>query len=45
MTFGNILLCAFLIIFGASILIGISIPGWVTGLLAMAAGVLLLLGR
>lgn len=45
MSIGNILLCAFLIIFGASVLIGTAIPGWVPALLAIGAGVLLLMGR
>ena len=41
----NYLLAAFLIIFGLTLLIGLGIPTWVTGLLAVGAGILLLVGR
>ncbi len=41
----NYFLAAFLIIFGATLLIGLAIPGWVTGILAVGAGILLLIGR
>lgn len=40
----NYALAAFLIVFGA-ISFGIAIPMWVAGLLAIAAGILLLIGR
>lgn len=35
----------FLIIFGLNLVFGLSIPTWVTGLLALTAGVLLLMER
>lgn len=41
----NYFLAAFLILFGLSLLIAITIPGWLIGLLAVAAGVLVLIGR
>lgn len=44
-SFGNILLVAFLILFGATLLIAVAIPNWLIGLLAIAAGVMLLVGR
>jgi len=43
---GNILLCAFLILYGLTLIAaGLSIPMWVPGLLAIGAGMLLLMGR
>lgn len=36
-------LALFLLIFGLNLLFGLSIPMWVTGVLALIAGVLLLL--
>lgn len=39
----RIFLALFLLIFGLNLLFGLSIPIWVTGLLAVIAGVLLLL--
>lgn len=43
---GCILLAAYLIVVGAISLIGTTaIPGWFVGLLAVGAGVLLLVGR
>lgn len=41
----NYALAAFLIVFGLTALLGVAIPMWVTGLLALAAGILLLVGR
>ena len=41
----NYFLAGFLIIFGLTLLIGLGIPAWVTGLLAVGAGILLLVGR
>lgn len=41
---GDILLCAFLILFGLTSL-GLGIPMWVSGILAVAAGILKLVGR
>ena len=37
----NLFLALFLIVFGLNLLFGLSIPIWVTGLLALIAGVLL----
>ena len=37
----QLFLALFLIVFGLNLLIGLSIPLWVTGLLALVAGVLL----
>jgi uncharacterized membrane protein HdeD (DUF308 family) len=37
----HLILAIFLIIFGLNLLIGLSIPMWVIGLLALAAGVML----
>lgn len=46
MTIGNLLLCAFLILFGLTLIVGsLAIPGWVPGLLAVGAGIALLVGR
>jgi len=36
----RLFLALFLIVFGLNLLIGLSIPFWVTGLLALIAGVL-----
>lgn len=41
----NYVLAAFLIVFGLSTLFSVAIPMWVVGLLALAAGILLLVGR
>ena len=38
----NIFLAAFLIVFGLNVLFDISLPGWVIGVLALIAGLLLL---
>lgn len=40
----RIALAFFLILFGATILIGVAIPGWVGAVLAIVAGILLLVG-
>jgi hypothetical protein len=39
----RLLLALFLLVFGLNLLFGLSIPIWVTGLLALTAGVMLLL--
>ena len=39
----HLLLALFLIVFGLNILVGLSIPMWVIGLLALAAGVVLVM--
>ena len=41
----HIILALFLIVFGLNLLFGLNIPIWVTGLLALVAGVLLLMAR
>lgn len=41
----NLFLALFLIVFGLNVLFGLSIPNWVTGLLALIAGVMLLMER
>lgn len=38
----NIFLAIFLIVFGGNILLGVALPGWVIGSLALVAGLLLL---
>lgn len=42
---GHLFLAIFLIIFGLNLLFGLTIPVWITGILALVAGVLLLLER
>ena len=37
----NLFLALFLIVFGLNLLIGLNIPIWVTGILALVAGILL----
>ena len=39
----HLILALFLLVFGLNLLFGLSIPIWVTGLLALIAGVLLVL--
>jgi uncharacterized membrane protein HdeD (DUF308 family) len=39
----HLFLALFLLVFGLNLLFGLSIPFWVTGLLALVAGVLLIL--
>ena len=41
----HLFLALFLIIFGLNLLFGLAIPIWVTGLLALIAGVLLVMER
>ena len=41
----HLFLALFLIVFGLNLLFGLSIPIWVTGLLALIAGVLLVMER
>ena len=41
----HLFLALFLIVFGLNLLFGLSIPIWVTGLLALVAGVLILMER
>jgi hypothetical protein len=42
---GHIFLAIFLLVFGLNILLGLAMPGWITGSLAILAGVLLLAER
>jgi len=39
----HLFLALFLLVFGLNLLVGLSIPTWVTGLLALVAGVLLVM--
>jgi len=39
----KIFLALFLIVFGLNLLFGLNIPNWVTGVIALVAGVLLLM--
>jgi uncharacterized membrane protein HdeD (DUF308 family) len=41
----HIFLALFLLVFGLNLLFGLSIPLWVTGLLAIIAGALLIMER
>jgi hypothetical protein len=41
----HVVLAVFLIVFGLNLLLGLSLPIWITGLLALAAGVLLVVER
>lgn len=41
----HLFLALFLLVFGLNLLVGLSIPTWITGLLAVVAGVLLGLER
>jgi hypothetical protein len=41
----HLFIAFFLIVFGLNLLFGLSIPIWVTGLLAIIAGILLLMER
>jgi hypothetical protein len=41
----KIILALFLVVFGLNLLFGLSIPIWVTGVLALVAGLLLLMER
>jgi len=40
---GKIFLALFLVVYGLNLLFGLSIPYWVTGLLALIAGIMLLM--
>lgn len=42
---GHIFLAIFLLVFGLNILLGLAMPPWITGFLAIIAGVLLLAER
>lgn len=42
---GVIFLVLFLLLFGVTAIIATAIPGWVLGVLAIVAGLLLLVGR
>lgn len=42
---GHVFLAIFLIVFGLNLVIGIALPPWISGLLALIAGVLLLVER
>lgn len=41
----HIFLAIFLIVFGLNVILGLSLPGWVLGGLALVAGILLLVRR
>lgn len=41
----HIVLAVFLIVFGINILLGLGLPGWVLGILALVAGILLIAER
>lgn len=41
----QLFLALFLIVFGLNVLFGLSLPFWVTGLLALIAGVMLVMER
>lgn len=42
---GHLFLALFLLVFGLNILFGLPLPVWISGVLAVIAGVLLLLER
>jgi hypothetical protein len=42
---GHLFLAIFLIFFGANILLGLALPVWITGILALVTGVMLLAER
>lgn len=44
-TIGILVLCAYLILVGLISLLSVAIPMWVAGVLALVAGVLILIGR
>lgn len=44
-TIGGLFLAGYLLLVGVTALIGIAIPAWVAALMALAAGVLILVGR
>lgn len=41
----HLVLAIFLVVFGLNILLGLGMPPWITGTLALASGVLLLMER
>jgi len=41
----QIFLAVFLLVFGLNVLIGVALPGWIIGILALIAGVLILAER
>jgi hypothetical protein len=41
----QIFLALFLVVFGLNLIIGLSIPAWVTGLLALVAGALIAMNQ
>lgn len=41
----HIVLAIFLIVFGLNVILGLALPGWVLGGLALVAGILLLVQR
>ena len=41
----NLFLAAFLLVFGLNILIGFGLPNWITAILAVIAGILILVER
>lgn len=42
---GHIFLAIFLLVFGLNMLLGLAMPPWILGLLAIIAGILLLMER
>ena len=42
---GTLLLAIFLLVFGLNIIVGLSLPTWILGVLAFAAGVVMLAER
>lgn len=42
---GHLFLAIFLIVFGLNMLFGLTLPVWISGILALLAGVLLLMER
>jgi hypothetical protein len=44
-TLGVLVLCAYLILVGVASLLTLAIPAWVAGVLALVAGVLILIGK
>lgn len=41
----HLFVAIFLIVFGLNLLVGVAIPGWIIGVLALIAGILLLVER
>ncbi len=42
---GHLFLAIFLVVFGLNLLLGVVIPSWILGVLALVAGILLLMER